>query len=87
MSPRIEAFDPESSLEGLKLHNDLIEETRDEAAARVRLQQQEMMAYFNEKVEGKQFLINDLVLMEAAVSHPTVTGKLKTAWGGPYKIA
>lgn len=46
-----------------------------------------MAAYFNKKVKGKLFIINDLVLREAVVSHPTKAGKLKPTREGLYRIS
>lgn len=53
MSPSIEAFDPDRSLKGLKLHNDLVEEIRGEAVANAQLYQQKMVTYFSKKVKVK----------------------------------
>lgn len=86
-SPRVETFDPPSSEMGIKFHNDLIEEARDEAGERTILYQRKTATYFNKKVKGRQFLEGDLVLREAASSQPLVTGKLKPSWEGPYKVS
>lgn len=76
-SPRVETFSPEGSIEGLKFHDGLIEEIRNDATSRVKLQQQRTTTYFNKKIKAKLFAVGELVLREAAVSHPTTTGKLK----------
>lgn len=57
-SPRIKSFDLKSSLVGIKLHNDLIEETRENVATKVRMQQQKMATYFNKRVKVKKFFFN-----------------------------
>lgn len=57
-SPRIKSFDPKSSLVVIKLHNDLIEETRENVATKVRMQQQKMATYFNKRVKEKKFFFN-----------------------------
>lgn len=85
-SLRVDTFDQVQSLEGLKFHNDLVEEVRSEAAEKVKLQQHKIAAYFNKKVKGKLFVVNDLVLREAATSQPSVLGKLKSNWEGPYRV-
>lgn len=87
MSPRIKSFNPEASNQGLRLHNDLIEELKDEAAAKILLQQAKTAAYFNKKVKVKQFLINDLVLRESTTSQPTTSGKFKAPWEGFYRVS
>ncbi|XP_074360287.1 uncharacterized protein LOC141700404 [Apium graveolens] len=83
-SPMVEYFDPVTSQEGLYLHNILLEEVRDDAVVRVLLQQERTAAYFNKKLKFKKFLVGDLVLRESATSQPTVTGKFKIPWEGPY---
>lgn len=65
---RVDFFDPEGSYQGLGMCNDLAEEVRDEATARILLQQSKTSAYFNKKVKVKQFLVNDLVLRESTAS-------------------
>ncbi|XP_074373941.1 uncharacterized protein LOC141714315 [Apium graveolens] len=86
-SPRVDVFDPAISLEGLRLHNDLLEETREEARMRMIAQQEKIARYFNKKVKPKDFKVNDLVLRDSATSQPTVSGKFKPAWEGPYRIS
>lgn len=86
-SPRVESFNPEKSLESIKLHNDLVEEIREDAAPKVKIQQLKTASYFNKKIKEKRFLVNDLVLRETAVSQPSMTGKFKPNWEDPYKIA
>ncbi|XP_074374281.1 uncharacterized protein LOC141714675 [Apium graveolens] len=85
-SPRVEYFDAEASHEGIQLHNVLMEEIRDEASKRVLQQQARTSSYFNKKVKVKQFLVGDLVLRESATSQPSITGKLKAPWEGPYQV-
>lgn len=85
-SPRVETFNLEDSIEGLKFHNSLVEELRNEAAEKVKWQQQKTTAYFNKKVKGRHFVEGDLMLREAATSQPMTTRKLKPTWEGPYKI-
>ncbi|XP_074323773.1 uncharacterized protein LOC141660685 [Apium graveolens] len=85
-SPRVEYFDVEASREGIRLHNVLMEEIRDEASMRVLQQQARTTAYFNKKVKVKQFLVGDLVLRDSAASQPTITGKFKAPWEEPYQV-
>ncbi|XP_074373907.1 uncharacterized protein LOC141714277 [Apium graveolens] len=85
-SPRVEYFDVEASREGIQLHNVLMKEVRDEASKRVLQQQVRAAANFNKKVKVKQFLVGDLVLRESAASQPTITGKFKALWEGPYQV-
>ncbi|XP_074374032.1 uncharacterized protein LOC141714410 [Apium graveolens] len=85
-SPRVENFNSNTSQEGLNFHNIFLEEVRDEAAAKVLQHQERTAAYFNKKVKVKRFLIGDLVLRESAASQPTVTGKFKAPWEGPYQV-
>lgn len=87
LSSRVEYFNPEGSSEGLHFYNTLVEEIRDKAAAKVRIQQSKIALYFNKKVKVKHFLVNDLVLRESATSPPSKTGKLKAPWEGPYSVA
>ncbi|XP_074324195.1 uncharacterized protein LOC141660912 [Apium graveolens] len=86
-SPRVDVFDPALSLEGLRLHNDLLEETREEARMRMIVQQEKTARYFNKKVKPKDFKVNDLVLRDSTASQPTVSGKFKPAWEDPYRIS
>lgn len=85
-SLRVDMFEPTLSLEGIKMHDVLVEKVRNEATTRVKLQQQKTAAYFNKKVRNKKFLVNDLVLQETAVSQPSMARKFKPTWEGPYKI-
>ncbi|XP_074323031.1 uncharacterized protein LOC141659979 [Apium graveolens] len=43
--------------------------------------------YFNMKVKDKNLNVNDLVLRDFAASQPTVTGKFKPTWEGPYVVS
>lgn len=72
-SLRVEFYNPEDSEKGLRFHNDLIVEIRDEATEKTLLHQQKMATYFNKKVRDRHFLVGDLVLRESASSQPTVT--------------
>ncbi|XP_074374386.1 uncharacterized protein LOC141714786 [Apium graveolens] len=85
-SPRAEHFDSDSSQEGLNLHNILLEEVRDETTAKVLQHQEKTAAYFNKKVKVKKFLVGDLVLRESTASQPTIIGKFKAPWDGPYQV-
>ncbi|XP_074377476.1 uncharacterized protein LOC141718998 [Apium graveolens] len=86
-SPRVDVFDPVLSLEGLRLHNDLLEETREEDRMRMVAQQEKTARYFNKKVKPKDLKVDDLVLRNSATSQPTVSGKFKPTWEGPYRIS
>ncbi|XP_074361146.1 uncharacterized protein LOC141701382 [Apium graveolens] len=85
-SAKVEYFDVEASREGIQLHNVLMKEVRDEASKTVLQQQAHTTTYFNKKVKVKQFLVGDLVLRESAASQPTITGKFKAPWEGPYQV-
>ncbi|XP_074328012.1 uncharacterized protein LOC141665925 [Apium graveolens] len=86
ISLRVEALNPASSIEGLKFHNDLLEEVREDSKLRMIPQQEKTAKYFNKKVKAKMLKVNDLVLRETAASQSTITRKLKPSWKGPYKI-
>lgn len=86
-SPRIEDFEGNDSVEGLRLDNDLLEEVRDEEMAAMVQYQNKIVKHFNKGVKTKNFQVNNLLLRESASSQPTVTGKLKAPWEGPYKIS
>lgn len=85
-SPRIEVFDPKSSIEGLHLDNNLTEEIRNDARKTSVIYQNKTTKYFDRKVKTKNFQVNDLVLRESAASQPTSVGKLTAPWEGPYRI-
>ncbi|XP_074346907.1 uncharacterized protein LOC141703937 [Apium graveolens] len=86
ISPRVEVFDPSLTLEGLRFHNDLLEEIREDSRFRMIAQQEKTAKYFNKKVKNKRFRVGDLVLRDSAASQPTVSGKLKPTWEGPYRV-
>ena len=85
-SPRVEDFSPEKSEEGLKLHNDLIEESRGDAQLRVAQYQKRVAQYYNSKIKIRNFEEGDLVLREAAASMPSKQSKLSAPWEGPYMV-
>ncbi|XP_074351674.1 uncharacterized protein LOC141690809 [Apium graveolens] len=87
ISPCIEVFDQSQSVEGLKFHNDLLEETREASSLCMIEQQEKTIKYFNKKVMVKSFKVNDLFLQESTTSQPTVTGKFKPTWEGPYWVS
>ncbi|XP_074323157.1 uncharacterized protein LOC141660095 [Apium graveolens] len=87
LSPRVKVFNPSLALEGVQFHNDLLEETREESRLRMIAQQEKTANYFNKKVRSKHFKVGDLVLWDSAASQPTVTGKLKPTWEGPYRVS
>ncbi|XP_074352420.1 uncharacterized protein LOC141691580 [Apium graveolens] len=87
ISPRVEGFDSSRSVEGLKFHNNLLEETRETAQLKMIMQQEKTAKYFNKKVKSKGLKINDPVLRESAASMSAVTGKSKPMWEGLYRIS
>ncbi|XP_074347232.1 uncharacterized protein LOC141686070 [Apium graveolens] len=87
ISPRIEVFDLILSLEGLRLHNDLLEETRKESRIRMIAQQEKTARYFNKKVKPKCLKVDDLVLRDSVASQPAISGKFKPTWEGPYRVS
>ncbi|XP_074327351.1 uncharacterized protein LOC141665268 [Apium graveolens] len=86
-SPRVEVFDPILSLKGLCIHNDLLEETWEEARMRMVAQQEKTTRYFNKKVKPKGLKVDDLVLRDSATSQPTISGKFKPTREGPYRVS
>ncbi|XP_074323436.1 uncharacterized protein LOC141660357 [Apium graveolens] len=86
ISPRVEVFDPSLALEGLHFHNDLLEETREESRLHMIGQQEKTTKYFNKKVKNKRFEVGDFVLRDSAASQPTISGKFKPTWEGPYQV-
>ncbi|XP_074346147.1 uncharacterized protein LOC141684910 [Apium graveolens] len=83
---RVEAFDPALSIEDLKFHNNLLKEAREDSKLRMKEHQEKTTNYVKKKVKSKALKTNDPVIRETAVSQPTITGKLKPSWDGPYKI-
>lgn len=83
---RIDKFSPQSSEEGLRLNNDLLEETRDATHLKVCQYQDKVANYYNTSVKLREFKIGDLVLREAAASIPSKLHKLSPPWEGPYRV-
>ncbi|XP_074352016.1 uncharacterized protein LOC141691176 [Apium graveolens] len=73
ISPRIEVFDSSLAVKGLRFHNDLLEETREESRLRMIAQQEKTTRYFNKKVKNRRFEVGDLVLRDSATSQPTIS--------------
>ncbi|XP_074375210.1 uncharacterized protein LOC141716972 [Apium graveolens] len=61
-SPRIEAYEPETNEEGMRLTLDLIDEVKDVANARNAEDQQKASLYYNRRVKERFFQHGDLVL-------------------------
>ncbi|XP_074377416.1 uncharacterized protein LOC141718941 [Apium graveolens] len=85
-SPRIEAYEPETNEEGMRLALDLIDEVRDEANARNAEHQQRASLYYNRWVKERFFQQGDLVLRKIDASGVGERGKLAPNWEGPYKV-
>ncbi|XP_074352846.1 uncharacterized protein LOC141691998 [Apium graveolens] len=85
--PRVEVFDLSLALESLHFHNDLLEETMEEPRLRMIAQQEKMAKYFNKKVKAKQLKVDNLILRDSVTSQPTVSGKFKPTWEGPYRVS
>lgn len=86
-SSRIQDFNIKSSEEGLRLNNDLLEETRDSTLLKMAKYQQKVSNYCNTKSKKKGFSLNDLVLRESSASMPSKLNKMSPPWEGPYKTA
>lgn len=83
---RIDKFSPQSSEEGLRLDNDLLEESRDSTHFKVCQYQDKIAKYYNSKIKLREFKKGDLVLREAAASMPSKMSKLSPPWEGPYRV-
>ena len=85
-SPRVEEFQPETNEEGMKLALDLIDETRDEANAKIVEAQKRASIYYNLKVKKRFFREGDLVLRKIEASGVGPKGKMAPNWEGPYRV-
>ncbi|XP_074378449.1 uncharacterized protein LOC141719986 [Apium graveolens] len=85
-SLRIEAYEPETNEEGMRLALDLIDEVRDEANARYAEHQRRASLYYNRRVKKRFFQQGDLVLRKIEASGVGERGKLAPNWEGPYKV-
>ena len=85
-SPRVEAYEPETNEEGMRLALDLIDEVRDEANARNAEHQRRASLYYNRRVKERFFRHGDLVFRKIEASGVGEKGKLALNWEGPYKI-
>ncbi|XP_074351311.1 uncharacterized protein LOC141690405 [Apium graveolens] len=85
-SPRIEAYEPETNNEGMRLTLDLIDEVRDETNARNAEHQQRASLYCNRRVKERIFQQGDFVLRKIEASGVRERGKLALNWEGPYKV-
>ncbi|XP_074347546.1 uncharacterized protein LOC141686407 [Apium graveolens] len=85
-SLRIEAYEPETNEEGMRIDLDLIDEIRDEANARNAEHQQRASLYYNRRVKKRFFQQGDLVLRKIEASGVGERGKLAPNWEWPYKV-
>ncbi|XP_074327715.1 uncharacterized protein LOC141665630 [Apium graveolens] len=85
-SPRIEAYEPGTNEEGMRLVLDLIDEVRDEANARNAEHQRRTSIYYNRRVKERFFQQGDLVLRKIEAPRVRERGKLVPNWEGPYKV-
>ncbi|XP_074374336.1 uncharacterized protein LOC141714733 [Apium graveolens] len=85
-SPRVEAYEPETNEEGMRLGLDLIDEIRDEANAHSTKHQRRASLYYNKRVNERFFQQGDLVLRKTEVSGFWERGKLAPNWERPYKV-
>ena len=76
VSTKVEAFDPETNEEGMRLALNLIDEVRDEANARIVEYHKRTSSYYNLKVKGRAFKEGDLVLRKIEASGVGQKGKL-----------
>ena len=66
---------------------DLLDETRDQAEAKIRAYQQRMARYHDRRVKHKKFKVGDLVLKKVTLATKDLTqGKLGPTWEGPYRV-
>ena len=70
----------------MRLALDLIDEIRDEANAKIVEYQKRTSAYYNQRVKGRTFKEEDLVLRKVEASGVGHKGKLAPNWEGPYKV-
>ncbi|XP_074347079.1 uncharacterized protein LOC141685901 [Apium graveolens] len=85
-SPKIEAYEPETNEEGMRLALDLIDEVRDEANAHNVEHQRRASLYYNRRIKERFFQQGDLVLRKIVASGVGKRGKLAPNWEGPYKV-
>lgn len=84
---QVDKFSPQSSDEGLRLDNDLLEESRDSTHFKVCQYQDKVAKYYNSTIKLREFKVGDLVLRESASSMPSKMSKLSPPWEGPYRVA
>ncbi|XP_074363337.1 uncharacterized protein LOC141703799 [Apium graveolens] len=85
-SLRIKKFNPETSEEGLRLNNDLLEEVRESAQFKISKYQEKVAELYNTKIKHRGFKVNDLVLREVATSMPLKMNKMSPPWEGLYRV-
>jgi hypothetical protein len=86
-SYRVEAFQPDTNNQGLKLHLDLLQERRDQAEATMATHQERTAWYFNRKVQHRSFKVGDWVLRKVTIAtKDSAEGKLALSWEGPYRV-
>ena len=86
VSPRVEAYEPETNEEGMRLALALIDEVRDEANARITEHQKRASFHYNQRVKERFFRQGDLVLRKLEASGVGEKGKLAPNWEGPYRM-
>ena len=70
-----------------KLHLDMLEERREQAAAIAEARRQQVARYYNKRVQLGTFKVGDLVLRKVEIGKGNVgTGKLEPNREGPYQV-
>ncbi|GJV93650.1 hypothetical protein Tco_1541463 [Tanacetum coccineum] len=72
--------------EELWLNLDLLEERRERAAIRKAKAKLKMTKYYNARVRGVTFRLEDFVYHSNKASHAVDKGKLGPKWEGPYEV-
>ncbi|XP_074325427.1 uncharacterized protein LOC141663523 [Apium graveolens] len=85
-SSSIEAYEPETNEEGMRLALDLIDEVRDEANTRNAEHQRKASLYYNRRVKERLFYLGDLISRKIVASGVEEKEKLTQNWEMPYKV-
>ncbi|GKE01910.1 reverse transcriptase domain-containing protein [Tanacetum coccineum] len=83
---RTTAVDTVHNDEELPLNLDLLEEKREHAAICEAKAKMKMIKYYNARVRGVAFRLEDFVYRSNDASHTAPGGKLRPKWEGPYEV-
>ncbi|XP_017221564.1 uncharacterized protein LOC135148512 [Daucus carota subsp. sativus] len=84
---RLQNFNINDSIEGMRTNLELLDEVRAEAVQKMELYKEKTRDFFGKRVRMRAFQVGDLVNRATEASDPRHTGKLMPKWEGPYKIA